>query len=85
MLTPFHRQQIGPLIFKEEDELIRCLVARLVTDLRESGTPIESLFPADYDRQFYDRLPPPTQNRQTWIITFEAYIDEVYSDLNIAG
>lgn len=54
--------------------------AKLLRVLLNAGTPIEHLFPVDFDKKLYAKFPLSSQGTTGWGGAFQKYVDHLYDN-----
>ncbi|KAI9053396.1 hypothetical protein LZ554_002355 [Drepanopeziza brunnea f. sp. 'monogermtubi'] len=77
MMKEDTRRSIGAKLIQEPDEILRVICAHLIRAIFREGTPLESLFPLNYDESLYADFPESSQGNSGWGQLFQQYMDSL--------
>ncbi|EKD13605.1 uncharacterized protein L3040_009015 [Drepanopeziza brunnea f. sp. 'multigermtubi'] len=77
MMKEDTRRSIGAKLIQEPDEILKVICAHLIRAIFREGTPLESLFPLNYDESLYADFPESSQGNAGWGLQFQQYMDSL--------
>jgi hypothetical protein len=74
----YKRRELGNLVLKEPNEILRIICGQLITVLLTAGVLPEHLWPVDSDKRLYTTFPTVALGSRGWNQQFQNYMDNIY-------
>lgn len=72
------RRELGNVVLKEPNEIIRIICGQLITSLLSAGVISEHIWPVNIDKRLYENFPTASLGSRGWNQQFQNYMDNVF-------
>lgn len=74
----FQRRELGNIVLKEPNEIIRIICGQVVTSLLSAGVFPEHMWPINTDKKMFEDFPKISPGSRGWNQQFQNYMDNVF-------